>query len=331
MPMHNAGVHLEPAVRSILDQSFSDFEFIVVDDASTDGSDRVLASFGDPRIRVVRSETNLGVVGALNLGLGFCRGRYVARMDADDLSHPDRLATQVAFMEANPGIALCGTDIEILCELETDRRTTSWVVTGGSELLRFRMLFDNPFCHPTVMMRAALLRRHAFRYEAHALHAEEFDLWRRISEVAGIANLNRCLLTYRIHDLQVSQIHAARQAATVARMKRMARRDLLTAQPPFDDRIAPLVFNAAWCEPEPGWREVRRVLQVIPEFGGMRAVLELCCWSACARTFLLLARHRPNRPYARFLTRITVHAIIRSLEIVLQRILRRDKRAAAAS
>jgi glycosyltransferase involved in cell wall biosynthesis len=238
MPVHNAGVHLEPAVRSILAQSFSDFEFIVVDDASTDGSDRVLASFGDPRIRVVRSETNLGVVGALNLGLDCCRGRYVARMDADDLSHPDRLSAQVAFMEDRPDVALCGTDIDILCELKTDRRTTSWVVPGGSELLRFRMLFDNPFCHPTVMMRTALLRRHAFRYDAQAPHAEEFDLWRRISEVAGIANLDRRLLTYRIHDSQVSQIHAVRQAAAVSEVKRRARQNMQPLQPPFDDRMA---------------------------------------------------------------------------------------------
>lgn len=197
MPVFNAGRHLEPAVRSILNQEFADFELVIIDDASTDGSDRVVASFDDPRIRVIRNQANLGVVGALNRGLGQCRGRFIARMDADDLAHPQRLAVQVAFMEANPDVALCGSDIHILRESETDRRTISWVVPGGTDLLRFWMMFDNPFCHPTVMLRSAVLRSCGIEYRSDCQDAEEFDLWRRIAQVADIANLDNKLLTYR--------------------------------------------------------------------------------------------------------------------------------------
>ena len=327
MPVFNAGRHLEPAVRSILNQDFSDFELVIIDDASTDGSDRVVESIDDPRIRVIRNEVNLGVVGALNRGLFRCRGRFIARMDADDLAHPQRLAVQVAFMEANPDIALCGSDIHILCEFETDRCTTSWVVPGGTDLLRFRMMFDNPFCHPTVMLRSAVLRNHGIDYRSDCPHAEDFDFWRRIAQVADIANLENKLLTYRIHAAQVSETHAATQSASVERVRHRVRRDLLPWSPPFDDRIAPLLFTAAWDPVEPGWQDVRRKLATISEFGGLRFVLELVCWAVCARFSLFMKRGSANVPLARFLTRVAVCAIIRSTWLIPGRMIRRRAEA----
>lgn len=328
MPVFNAGVHLEPAIRSILDQDFADFELVIVDDASTDGSDQVIASFDDPRIRVVSNAENLGVVGAPNRGLDLCRGRYIARMDADDVARPERLAVQVAFMDANPYVALCGSQVGILQESETDRRTTSWVVPGGTDLLRFSMMFANPFCHPTVMLRADVLRRHELRYSADYIYAEEYDLFRRISSVAGVVNLRQQLVDYRIHDDQMSEVHATRQAVSEARVKRDARRALLPWSPPFDERVAPLLFDAAWFREEPGWREVRRMLSAIPGFGGWRALLELACWAIGARVVLLVGPGPANPPFARFLTRLGAGAIVRSIRMIPERMQRRIRRAA---
>jgi len=109
MPVYNGGPFLRSAIESILNQDFSDFDFLIIDDGSTDGSHEIAASYADPRIRLESNGRNLGLIATLNRGLDLARGTYVARMDADDIAFPDRLSKQLTFMEAHPEIGLCGT------------------------------------------------------------------------------------------------------------------------------------------------------------------------------------------------------------------------------
>jgi glycosyltransferase involved in cell wall biosynthesis len=216
LPVYQGRAHLAEAIDSILSQSFRDFELLVVDDGSSDGSAEVIAARRDPRIRCVRNERNLGLVASLNRGLELARGELVARMDADDVSLPQRLRRQVDFLDANPEIGACG----------------AWTVTAGRragahveyptrpEELRCRLLFDPAMAHPTLCLRRAWLERHDLRYDAAYPHAEDYDLWRRAVAHFPLVNLGEVLLRYRVHDVSVSRRHRAEQQDSVRRIHR---------------------------------------------------------------------------------------------------------------
>jgi glycosyltransferase involved in cell wall biosynthesis len=152
-----SGGFIGAAIASVLAQSFTDFELIVVDDGSTDATPSVLAGIGDPRLRVLRQAANGGVVAARNAGLAAARGRYVAALDHDDLSHPHRLARQVTYLDAHPGVVLVATEIEIEA---AGRRTAPDHPTGGEPaLIRWLLHVDNPLTWSSVMFRADAVRR----------------------------------------------------------------------------------------------------------------------------------------------------------------------------
>lgn len=200
MPVYNGEKYLREAIESILNQSFTDYEFLIINDGSTDASEEIILSYKDPRIRYIRNEKNLKLIATLNKGLAMCNGKYIARMDADDISYPERFAVQVKFMEAHPEYGLCGTNIGI------DGRFKSWVRIGESDYIRFCLLFHNPVCHPTAMIRTSIIRDHQLDYPAEYIHAEEYILWLHILQYSKVINLNEKLLTYRLHEGQVSQV-----------------------------------------------------------------------------------------------------------------------------
>jgi glycosyltransferase involved in cell wall biosynthesis len=200
MPVYNGEQYLRPAIDSILEQTFTDFEFIIINDGSTDSTEQIILSYSDQRIRYIRNEKNLKLIATLNKGLDLCTGKYIARMDADDISAPERFATQVKFMEANPEYGLCGTDIEVMGGIQ------SWVQIGDNDFIRFCLLFHNPFCHPTVFMRTSIIRENKIYYPAEYIHAEEYMLWPQILDHAKCINLEERLLKYRFHDGQVSSV-----------------------------------------------------------------------------------------------------------------------------
>jgi glycosyltransferase involved in cell wall biosynthesis len=216
MPVYNAAPHLLQAVKSVLTGSFADFELLAIDDGSTDESAEILRNVADRRLRVVRNPGNQGVIATLNRGLDLAEGHFVARMDADDISMPDRLARQVAFMEANPEIGLSGT----------------WARTFGarpariirlplsSNEIRAQLFAFNALCHPTVMLRRNLFAQHDLRYAPDARHGEDLDLWMRAADYFGLANLPTVGLRYRMHASQVTKRFEAEQLATLARLQR---------------------------------------------------------------------------------------------------------------
>ena len=195
MPIHNGASFLKEAMESILRQTLGDFEYLIVDDASTDHSVEIIRSLKDPRIRLIHSPERLKLSGALNLGLDHARGDYVARMDADDISHPRRLEIQTRFLEQNPEIGLCGTWIRYFGG--TSHAVLKKPLTH--EAIRAFTLLDTPFAHPTVMMRRDLIEHHHLRFDGRYFPTEDFELWTRALGHFKAANLPEILLNYRIH------------------------------------------------------------------------------------------------------------------------------------
>lgn len=203
MPVHNAERYLLGAVESILGQSFGDFEFLIVNDGSTDGTRDLLAGVKDERVRIVDTE-RAGVAGALALGLRLARGRYVARMDADDESLPRRLERQKACLDREPGVGMVHSRAECI---DAEGRPLGRIrgdLRSDVET-RWLLIWQNVPVHPTVMLRADLLRRHALGYRPAFDRAEDFDLWSRLSLLADVRLVPEVLLRYRIHPASVTR------------------------------------------------------------------------------------------------------------------------------
>lgn len=216
MPAYNPGVHFDEAVRSILSQRFTDFELLMLDDGTQDGSLGILDTIQDPRIRLIRNPRNLGLVETLNLGLREARGRYIARMDADDVAHPDRLGHQLAFMQARPDVAIMGTWSRTIGE-----GITPWETHYPTEHADIvcHMLFNTGLTHPTVMIDLQQMQQHGLTYRAVNPHAEDYDLWTRAADVVRLANLSEVLLDYRVHPTQVSSSHQDAQKQSARRIR----------------------------------------------------------------------------------------------------------------
>lgn len=223
----NGEAHLEEALRSVLAQTFRDFECIIIDDGSTDGTARILEQFEreDGRIRV-HSQPNRGLVASLNLGMKLAAGEYVARMDADDISLPDRFAVQVAYMDAQQQVGICGTWVETFGSGRSD------IVRYPSDdgTIRSRLLFESAMAHSSVMLRRSMLERHGLAYDAHALHAEDYDLWVRASRHTILANIPAVLLRYRVHPQQVGSRYEEEMGESAQRI-RLAQLDRLGIRP----------------------------------------------------------------------------------------------------
>lgn len=195
MPVYNGERYLRETMESILGQTFSDFEFLIVDDGSTDGSAHIIDSYRDDRIRVLKNPTRLKLSGALNRGLDEARGEYIARMDADDISLAKRLAIQVAFLEQHKDMGICGSWVKMFgC-----KRTTIYRAPVGYEHIRAKALFDNPFVHPSVMIRKKLFDRFTLRYDGSYYPTEDYELWTRAVPCFPCDNIPEVLLHYRIH------------------------------------------------------------------------------------------------------------------------------------
>jgi glycosyltransferase involved in cell wall biosynthesis len=196
MSVYNGQQYLREAIASILAQTLQDFEFLIVDDGSTDKSREVILSYDDARIQLFENQGNLGLSRSLNMGLEMAKGEYIARQDADDISEPERLAKQVAFLESHPEVALLGTWYK---KIDSEGN-----FIGKRELpcdyteIRWSLLFFCPFIHSAVMLRKdAVLKQIGFYNEALA-YSLDYELWHRIACRLSVANLDKYLVRYRI-------------------------------------------------------------------------------------------------------------------------------------
>ena len=206
MPVYNAQRYVGRAIRSILLQTFTNFEFIIVDDCSTDESPSIITSFTDERICVLRNHQNQGLEHSLNRAIAAARGSLIARMDADDVSLPRRIAAQVAFMNKHPEVGMCGTYIKLI----GDKTEVVEYYTDDAQI-KANLLFETGMAHPTVMMRKSVIDQHQLYYETTYRAAEDYDLWIRAASVTKFANLPQVLLHYTIHPQSISQTRDTQQ------------------------------------------------------------------------------------------------------------------------
>ena len=194
MPVFNAEAFVGHAVESILSQTFKDFEFLVIDDCSTDDSVDIVKSFKDSRIRLVRNETNLKLARTLNKGLDLAKGEFIARMDSDDISRPDRFERQMEYLKRHAGTGICGSWYRTITE--KNRMIVKYPLQPDE--LKAYCLFDNPLCHPSVIMRRNLMLKYALRFDPSANPAEDYDLWVRSLRCFDVGNIGEVLLDYRV-------------------------------------------------------------------------------------------------------------------------------------
>ncbi len=202
LAVHNDARYVHAAVESALRQTVADLELIVVDDASTDETTAILSSISDPRLSVLTNEEQLGLAASLNRGLDQAHGRYVARIDADDVAFPDRVERQLARIRSAPPVAVLGAAVLDLDE--TNRPGTLHRNPLGARGVRWLALFGSPFFHPTVLVDRELLDRRGLRYDPAYLESEDYDLWTRLLGIAEGANLGDPLVLKRVHAGQAS-------------------------------------------------------------------------------------------------------------------------------
>jgi len=209
MPIHNTAQYLRASIDSILSQSFKDFELLIIDDASTDNSGEIVKNYQDPRIKYVQNYDNLGVARTLNRGLDMVTGDYIARFDGDDISAPKRLERQFSYMEKNHDIGVVSSWYDMIGRYKgvTVRQPC------GASCVRASLMLQNPVCHSASMIRRRVLFDNGLKYDNTFNYSEDYDLWSRISEHAGLDNIPEILLKVRIHNESVSRISSDKMSA----------------------------------------------------------------------------------------------------------------------
>jgi len=217
MPVYNGEKFLKEAIDSILNQSFKDFEFLIINDGSTDRSKKIILSYQDQRIIFFENKKNLGVAKTLNRGLKLAKGKYIARMDADDISLPDRLKKQNEFMEKNHQVAVCGTWVKLFGNKSHENEF--WKSPGDFESIKSLALFYSPVYHPTVLIRNETLKKYNLSYNPSFTYAEDYELWVRIMEKTKVVNLQEVLLFHRIHSKEAGKIYRQTQVKNANRIR----------------------------------------------------------------------------------------------------------------
>ncbi len=235
MPNYNGAKYLAEAIASVLAQTYGDFELLVLDDGSTDGSVAIARGFDDPRVKVHALE-HAGLAATLNRGIALAQGALIARMDSDDIARPNRFALQVAYLDAHPEVALVGGQVRLL--FADGRVAEAETVPCNSAQLAPTLLDSCCIYHPTVMVRTEVLRA-VGGYRSSFSRAEDYDLWLRLVDVAPLANLPEVVLDFRRHGESVSHVHRSQQHldSLAARMACLTRR--ATRRDPFEGFAGP--------------------------------------------------------------------------------------------
>ena len=208
LPAFNAERTLLQAISSVLNQSFADFELLVVDDGSTDGTANVLKSVRDPRLRVITQPVNRGLIATLNLAVSEARGALIARQDADDVSLPRRLELQVSELRAHPEVGAVGAELELMDD--DGHRAGTWTYPPTAGLCRWQLLFKTPVAHSVVMFRRDCVEQ-AGGYSPQYKYAEDYELWSRLARITSFSNLPLALLRYSIGAAGTSRQNSANQ------------------------------------------------------------------------------------------------------------------------
>lgn len=201
MPVFNTAQYLREAMDSLLAQTFTDYELIVLNDCSPDNAEEILDAYDDPRIVRYRGEKNQGLANVLNVGMEMAKGKYIARMDSDDISLPTRLETQVAYLEAHPEVALCSCGMHLF-----DAKDEVWVRTSDPERVKIEALFYSPVLHASSVWRRESFEINELQFRQEMVPAEDYDLWTRaLAKGLRLVNLPDVLYMYRIRPGQATE------------------------------------------------------------------------------------------------------------------------------
>lgn len=212
LPVFNGQTYLEEAINSVLEQTFSNFELICIDDGSTDAGVLIMDKIGDPRWKLVRHKKQKGLSYSLNEGIRIARGKYVARMDSDDICHPRRFERQVQFLSNAPNVDVLGTWARTL----GPEREQTWKYPESNARIQAEMLFNSAIVHSSVMLRRERFVRRGIAYATRVQRAQDYELWTRPAAGLRFANLPEVLLTYRLHAKQVGKQFGNQQQQTAA-------------------------------------------------------------------------------------------------------------------
>lgn len=201
MAVFNGGSFLRSTIASVLEQSYNNFEFIIIDDASTDLTKDIIEEYLDNRIKYFRNSSNLGLTVNLNFGLKIASGKYIARLDADDICLPNRFGRQVEFLETNGEIDIVGSNALLFGD---SNGVTNLPLTH--DVIKCELLFHCCMIHPSVMMRKSALGENGLMYNEDFKKAQDYDMWVRGSRNLKIANIREPLIKYRRHRTQISQV-----------------------------------------------------------------------------------------------------------------------------
>ena len=208
MPVFNCEKHIKTAISSILDQTYKNFEFLIINDGSTDLTEIIIKSFNDERINYIHNNENKGLVFTLNKGINLAKGELIARMDADDWAYPYRLERQVKFMVKNSKIGICGSNIELWDGFHV---SGIWDYPMYDDEIKAKLFFKCSLAHPSVMFRKSLFNTHNLNYSEEFFPAEDYDLWTKMAQVTDFYNFGISLLRYRISENQISEIKKLEQ------------------------------------------------------------------------------------------------------------------------
>jgi glycosyltransferase involved in cell wall biosynthesis len=228
MTVYNGEKYLRDSINSILNQTFMDFEFLIIDDASIDSSRDIILSYNDLRIKLIKNNKNVGQAESLNRGLQEAKAEYVARMDQDDVSLPLRLEKQVIFLDEHPEVGVSGTFAMFIDGNGEDLEVKSYEeMMTENENLKTQLLFRSCFIHPSVIFRLSLLKDHHLFYEKNAGHAQDYRLWYRMSSICDFVNIPNELYKYRLHKNQLSKNKRNDQYLSSNDTRRMILKDFL--------------------------------------------------------------------------------------------------------
>lgn len=264
MAVYNGERYISESIESILAQTFQDFEFLIVNDGSNDRTRGLILSYDDPRIRLVDNEQNLGLARSLNRGLELAEGQFVARQDADDISEPERLARQVAFLDSHADLVLLGTWYK---EIDAQGALLEkWELPTDSTEIRWSLLFFCPFVHSTVMMRKSPVLEQIGFYDESFVYAQDYDLWSRIARRLTVANLPECLLQYRTSPSAMTATYGATVDDETMRIRVANARSLISSIDGGNelsnevDNMMSLLFDVSL---DPSLEEASRAMKLI--------------------------------------------------------------------
>lgn len=245
MAAYNASQYISKSIQSVLDQSYTDFELLIVNDGSTDDTVKVIQSFQDPRIRLIDNNQNKGIPYTRNVGVREAKGKYFAILDSDDISQSNRLETQVAHMEKDPDLAVLGSWAKVI-DSRGNLTGETLQVHDNPQKINVVLFFENTLVHSSVMMRTDLLRK-VGGYPHHEV-AQDYGLFCNIAERHKIKNIPEFLVQYRVHSSNISKTKKDRLSQELCKIKK---RQLTVMQIPNTDQYAHMLsetpYSSTYC------------------------------------------------------------------------------------